>query len=314
MRTSFKFAHQNQSSRSVEEAQGGWNLSPSRFVCESPGSAGFTAFPSISVKKAEQKRLTTMFTMSKENTVFPSSSSAPSGSSQTARSVSSRQVPVGMSEQQMLQTAIEASMGGKAAATAAAAAQAKGGGEVRVIDDSEDEASSKDAASKAQTSAPGATVHNAHLALEASGRLVSAKRLVEANNVGGASREAEGPSSVLSGEGNAGKGKLSTGEAQRDPAQEQEAVSRRQEEKAAAAAANEEEAKIKEEEARQLANAPRQAGAPWCAKALLRFEQGEQGPVPDMPNTFELDSSQKYVIGRQASRRFSKELCILTFT
>jgi hypothetical protein len=118
----------------------------------------------------------------------------------------------------------------------------------------------------------------------------------------------------LSGEGNAGKGKLSTGEAQRDPAQEQEAVSRRQEEKAAAAAANEEEAKIKEEEARQLANAPRQAGAPWCAKALLRFEQGEQGPVPDMPNTFELDSSQKYVIGRQASRRFSKELCILTFT
>ncbi len=280
MRTSFKFAHQNQSSRSVEEAQGGWNLSPSRFVCESPGSAGFTAFPSISVKKAEQKRLTTMFTMSKENTVFPSSSSAPSGSSQTARSVSSRQVPVGMSEQQMLQTAIEASMGGKAAATAAAAAQAKGGGEVRVIDDSEDEASSKDAASKAQTSAPGATVHNAHLALvtcdwecarEASGRLVSAKRLVEANNVGGASRE--GPSSVLSGEGNAGKGKLSTGEAQRDPAQEQEAVSRRQEEKAAAAAANEEEAKIKEEEARQLERL-------GVRKHSCASSRGNKGPCP----------------------------------
>jgi hypothetical protein len=243
----------------------------------------------------------------------PSSSNAPTGSSQTALSVSSRLVPVGTSEQQMLQTAIEALMGGKAAATAAAAAQAKGGGEVIVIDDSEDEASSKDAASKAQTSAR-ATVHDAHLALEASGRLVGA------NHGGGASQEAEGPSSGLSGERNAGKRKLRTDEAQidLDPAQEQEAVSRRQEEKAAAAAAaaakEEKDAKIVEEEACQLANAPRQAGAPWGAKALLRFEQGEQGPVPDMPNTFELDSSQTYVIGRQASHRFSKELCILTFT
>jgi len=67
-----------------------------------------------------------------------------------------------------------------------------------------------------------------------------------------------------------------------------------------------EEAKRQEERLRREAEITTRrhegTAAPKSAKAQLRFEFGEQEPVPDMPTAFQLDQSEKYVCGREAEQ------------